>query len=207
MKNPNYNQIQKSLVRLCEQAHEAGIRHSGLSGTLCENILIEELRKIFPKLNFNRGVIKFGPENFSTQMDIVVYRGRPEFQVGGSAVISAKQVLATIEVKKWIYPKMLEELRGWVARTEAGFHKNSRRKIPIFLVTFRSHDRRNGLNWFKATKNFPTPYRYCFFGGFSHVNKRNLYPWEEAIWNKFQDSPYSGQFEKLINDIKKLKGR
>jgi len=44
----NFNEIQKELVEFSERIHEVGIRHTGLSGTICENLLIKALRNSIP---------------------------------------------------------------------------------------------------------------------------------------------------------------
>lgn len=206
------DQIQKKLVEISERAHQAGITHTGLSGMLCENILIAELRKALPGFNFDRGVVRFNTdqathkkEGLSSQIDVIIYRGKPLFAADGVVAVPVGQVLGVIEVKKWIYPKMLTLLKESIKNIHKIFKEKSGRPIPIFLVAFRIHERKaKNRGWFYKQSNFPTPYKYAFFGKFSRADKRILYPWEEEIWSKFDSSPYAGQFNKLVSDIKSL---
>jgi len=213
----DFNVVQKELVEKCERAHFEGTRHTGLSGTLCEDLLIRTLETVVPKLNFGRGVIKFGDpiakgehlsgkKDLSTQIDIIIYRGEPLFELEKSIVVPIDQVLGVIEVKKWLYPvglfrakSVLENLERQIKSISSGTGKN----IVFFLVAFRFHDRNRGATWFSEVREYSGKC-YCFFGNYSRHNGKILYPWEENIWQNFEDSPYAGQFEKLANDVMKL---
>ncbi|MCK4540450.1 hypothetical protein KAU09_04840 [Candidatus Parcubacteria bacterium] len=210
-----YNSIQKKLVELCERPHYCGIRHPSLSGTICEDLLIGYLRDLISGLKFNRGVVSFADKNkrgvelkkedFSTQQDIIVYRGQPIWYIERIAIVHISQVVCVIEVKKWTTPNALrlESKQGKkLARVKQQFDKYS---VPSFYVTYRFHDRlHNGVSWESESKKFFIDNAYCFFGKYTAQGNRNRYPWEESGWNDF-NTPCRGQFEKLVNDIKKLK--
>lgn|SRR3989338_2273758 len=213
-----FNITQKELVEACEKVHYEGLRHKGLSGTICENLLIRALRKEFPDLHFDRGVIKFSDTNvkgeelnsndLSAQLDIIIHRSIPVFEIEDSVVVHASQVLGIIEVKKWTYPKMLSPNSDLIKNIKAiqdRLVKYSKKATSVFFVTFRFHDRVNkSVNWFTNKDNLPSKYTYCFFGAFSHRDRKNLYPWEEPRWKDFENDPYAGQFKQLVHDINEL---
>src|SRR3989442_789656 len=107
----DFNETQKWLVEKSERVHEAGIRHKGLSGTICEDLLMEKLRISIPELNFGGGIVKFGnpevkgaklrEENLSSQIDIIIYHEQPAFELEKSVVVKISNVKGIIEVKKW----------------------------------------------------------------------------------------------------------
>ena len=212
-----YNKTQMWLVEMCERAHEAGFRHTGLSGTICENLLTEALRKDIPGFSFDRGIISFATnplhsipksEELSSQLDIIIYTGKPLANIGEHVIVHGSQVKGIIEVKKWLYPHSLHHAQAQLEQTKKLADQLSKTKHTIvpFLVTFRFHDRQIiKRNWFTETETFEIKNRYCFSGNFSTIKKINLYPWQEKWWNDFDSYPYAGQYEKLIEDIKKLK--
>lgn len=207
----DFNTTQKRLIEAAERAHYYGLRHKGLSGSVCEDALIDALRESVPSLHFDRGVIKFADrnifgndlktENLSTQLDIIIYSGEPIYKAGGNAVVHADDVLGVIEIKKWANPKMITYLSTCITDTE----KKISKKIRTLFVAFRFHDRsRNGVTWRTQIKNFPTPYSYCFSGTFSRENKVNLYPWEEKWWSTFDTYTYAGEYEKMVREISEM---
>jgi len=214
----SYNVIQKELINKSEKAHFEGIRHKGLSGTICENLLIKALRENIPGVNFDRGVIKFcSPElkgknirkgDISSQIDIIIYRGKPLFEIEGNVVVHISQVFGVIEVKKWTYPSTIKS-DGPVVRSinkiKRQLSDKTNRKIHIFFVTYRFSDRRNkNITWFTEKDKIPIENKYCFFGSFSTKKGWAIYPPEDPEWTNLEKGPYSSQFEKLVEDIKKL---
>lgn len=213
----DFNKTQKWLVEQSERAHEAGFRHKGLSGTICENLLTEALRKDIPEFSFDRGIISFAidptstsvsSKNLSPQLDIIIYRGKPLARIGDQVIVHESQAKGIIEVKKWLYPHSLHRAQAQLEQIKKLTDRLSKTKnvIEPFLVTFRFHDRQKiERNWFTETKNFGIKNRYCFSGKYSSVNGTNLYPWQEKWWDKFDTYPYAGEYKRLVNDIKRLK--
>jgi hypothetical protein len=194
----SFDEIQKWLVEQSERAHKEGIRHAGLSGTICENLLMLELRKSVPKLNFDGGVIKFckgkinnTKHDVSKQIDIIIYKGKPIYDIFGTIVVHSSQVLGAIEVTKWTEPKEFRKVVSSLQREEAELKNKSKKKLRLFYVTFRAS---NNLRPSKFKSHIR--HGYCFYGRTS-----GSYPWE-ARWKNF--SIYAGQYEKLVKDVKKL---
>jgi hypothetical protein len=212
-----HDDIQKRLVRDAENAHHRGLRHKGLSGAVCEDLLMKQLRRSIHSLRFDRGVIKFGDPDavgdgiadgaISPQMDVIIYNGRPKSRTFSEVVVPVSQVRVVIEVKKWGSPKMMTEtLKRELSRIQEQPKRNSRRSVPLFFVAFRYQERKKGFkSWKVARKQFSTPYAYAFAGTYSHSGKRNLYPWEEKWWKHFGKYDYRGQYERLVKDISRVK--
>jgi len=215
MKN-SCDTTQKQLVEKAERAHYEGIRHTGLSGTVCEDLLIEALRSSLEvtRLNFDRGVIKFASKEakgnelnglMSPQMDIIVYKGEPTYKTMSQVVVQGDQVKGVIEVKKWANLKtMRESVKEKIVKVRDLLNQNLEHNVPMFFVTFRYHDRGSFHNWVSAMKSFSTPHAYCFSGNFSSRGGVNLYPWEESWWNDFEHYPYRGQYGQLVRDVTML---
>lgn len=211
----SFNATQQSLIKQAELAHANGLRHSGLSGTICEDLLIRSLKKSLPNLNFSRGIIKFGDrniigadlkkDNLSTQFDVIVYKNQPIYQEAENVVVSSDDVLAVIEVKKWITLKMFGDLNANIGDILKNYRIKTKKDIAFFLVAFRCHDRHKGFAWWQEhVKILPTKFSFCFSGNYSSEDGRNLYPHEEKWWNDFGNYSYAGQYEKLVVCIKDL---
>lgn len=218
-----HNRIQKKLVEDCETVHKIGIRHSGLSGSICENLLLKQLRKSIPELNFDRGIIKCcNPKSkghdikndgdLSGQIDIIIYNGNHLRKIEDVVVVHKDNVFGAIEVKKWTQPSMLKS-KNSVYKKISNTKKLLKNEVPLFFVTFRYHDRvKDETNWFKKIEHFSTKYAYCFYGNWRHFKGESRYPWEkdnppEEIkkWDNFEeDCPYHGQYNQLVDDIKEL---
>src|SRR3989338_10667621 len=213
----NFNKTQKWLIEQSERAHEVGLRHKGLSGTICENLLTEVLRKDIPDFSFDRGIILFATnpaskpvnsKDLPPQLDIIIYEGKPLAGIGDQVVVHELQAKGIIEVKKWLFPDSLFRAQAQLEQINKLTDKlsNTKNIIEPFLVTFRFHDRKKIVRtWFTETKNFGIKNRYCFSGKYSRVNGVNLYPWQEKWWDNFEAYPYVGEYKRLVNDIKKLK--
>jgi len=141
-------------------------------------------------------------------LDVIIYKGKPIFTTEGNVVVHIRDVLGVIEVKKWTHPKMLvknSKLNKNIKNLQLILSRYSDKKIPLFFVTFRFHDRiTNSNNWFNNKKDLSAQYAYCFFGAFSRDRNRNIYPWEEHRWKNFEKDPYASQFKQLVNDITAL---
>jgi len=213
-----YDQIQKKLVEKCEKVHEAGMRHSGLSGTIVENLLIKELNGNIKKFNFDRGVIKFckkkgrnlREKTLHKQYDVIIYKGESANKFGDNVVVNIDHVKGVVEVKKWACSgnlKMGNSVYKRIKESSKLLKKESKRKIPVFFVAFRFHDKKKGKEgWSDSIKKFSTQNVYCFFGEYSKSGGYK-YPWEEGErWDKFsQKSGYGGEFQKLVKKIKNLR--
>ena len=209
------NFVQKKLIKQAELAHAHGLRHPGLSGTICEDLLLKTLRTLLPQFNFDRGIIKFGDVNkigndlkkgnLSTQFDIIVYKNKPLYREADSVIVHSDNVLAVIEVKKWITLKMFSDLKESINKIKKNYKNKTGRELKFILVAFRCHDRGKGIEWWKEhVKILPTKYSVCFSGNFSHKNGVNLYPHEEKWWKNFDQYSYAGQHNCLINYIRSL---
>jgi len=206
-----YNQIQKKFIELPERAHYQGIRHRGLTGTACEDLLIRALKKEVPALSFNRGVIKLNRkesvgrqinsrQDLSSQIDVIIYKGKPLHKLESSVIVHVDQVLGVIELKKWVYPRTLPSIYDKLQEEGAKINQKAKKKIALFLVVFRLGDKTiagDKLVYIQKYKNL-----YCFYGG-------GAYPWQEKErWAKFYDknrNPYLGQFQSLLKAIGNLK--
>ncbi len=162
--SPNFwNKIQADLVIVCEKPHEYGIRHKGLSGFIVEQFLMEQLRKIFPVVNFDIGIIANTEEkivNFesddkrlSNQIDIICYHGEPERRMFDVIIVPTRKVLAVIEVKKKIIEKELPKIFKKV--------KQFLPKEKMIFVGFRSTF---PLNELKEMANKQLGHPAFFFG-------------------------------------------
>jgi len=213
----SFDAAQKELIDKAERAHYEGIRHKGLSGSVCEDLLIEALRDSFTssRLNFDRGMIKFAAARtrgqglagaMSSQMDIMVYEGEPVYRTLSQAIVHISKVKGVVEIKKWTHSKMMRaSVKEKIERTHTLLEQKAGRNIPLFFVTFRYHDRGNFENWRSAVAAFSTPLAYSFSGRFTGRGGVNLYPWQESWWNDFEHYPYRGQYERLVKDLSKLK--
>lgn len=210
-----WNRIQSKLVRRSEEPHFHGLRHKGLSGTICEDLLIKELRRAIPALRFDRGVVKFvnptirgnelKAEDLSSQFDIIIYRGKPVYHSAANAVIYAGNVLGVIEVKKWAYAEMLLVIRRDLVGLAELFTKKTGHRIPSFFVAFRYHDGQRGLrSWNLVRRQLPTKYTFAFSGHYSRQEGQNLYPWMERWWKHFESYVYANQYERLVSAIQNL---
>lgn len=209
----DFNKIQKRLVEESELLHYHGVRHTGLSGTTCEDLLLKELRKLVPEINFGRGVIKlkndiFGSDlkirHLSTQMDIIIYKNKPIFNSGSVIVVEPSNVLGIIEVKKWLHPTDNHRAKSLIDGLNNV--KKVIPNVPIFLVGFRVYCKRADNDWFEKVKTYPTKFIYAFDGKYTASGGVVRYPWEEDNWQNFDDTPYSNQLQKLVNDIHGLLG-
>lgn len=207
----NYNQIQKDLVRICEEAHYHGVRHKGLSGALCEDALIRVLKEEFPNLGINRGVIKFDSsklgndlktQDLSTQFDIVIYKNKPFYISEGVVVIERQNTLAVIEVKKWIHPNENSRADNLIRNNKKV--KNILGDIPLFLVAYRAYTPLDLYIWNHRFIKYGVDDVFIFFGNYSSEKGKNFYPWEEKIWENFEKSPFAGELERLIGSINNL---
>lgn len=204
-----FDKRQKELVEFCERVHEIGIRHTGLSGSLCEDALLRYLRKDIPEMQFYKGHIKKSDliGKPYPQLDIIICKNNyvPNKKLKRISdvinIVPIEHVKGVIEVKKWAYPKMVGSINTSfkMLRREIGT------SMPCFFVTFRFHDskKNKARNWDHVRAKFKHVDPYCFFGQYS-TEAKNLYPWEEGCWKNFsRDCRYSGQYARLVQNIKK----
>jgi len=213
----DFNKIQKELVLECEKLHCEGVRHPGLSGSACENLLMEKLRKSIPDLKFDRGIIKICKEetkgksiekdDISPQIDIIIYQGKEIKKYEGFVIVHKENVLGVIEVKKWTSKQALEE-KNSSDKKKTNLQKLKKLKDllgskPIFYVSFRAWGK--AKDWFDAIENLKDKgiKFYCFYGAV----RKGEYPWNEKRWNNFEnkeENRYIGQYKELIENILKL---
>ncbi len=211
------NKIQRDLIEQSERPHFEGLRHAGLSGTICENALIKALKKSVPSLNFNRGMIKFCKKDLvgaglkggdlSTQIDIIIYKGEPLYRtVDDYVIVHISNVLGVVEVKKWSYPKMIEVIKNSLGEMKDKLISLGFPNIEMFFVSFRFHDRKKTpQSWFSQITSIPDfIHSYCFAGGFLAKGGINNYPWQETWWDDFDNYRYAGQYAKLIRNIERF---
>jgi hypothetical protein len=157
----SYNDEQLKLVKKSELAWYEGLRHKGVSGDVCELLLMNYLKKQFPNLNFGKGQIKKSnakgeklkkeKTNLSEQIDIICYTGKSlldKKSFGNYVVVNKDQVKFTIEVKKWTGPADYS-LEKTHAKNAGKLVKNLIKIIDFtnkdnILVSFRYHGRKNG---------------------------------------------------------------
>lgn len=212
-----FNSQQKKLVEFVEKVHETGIRHGGLSGTLCEDYLITSIINNIDQLSFCRGQIILPSNNreviSSPQFDIIIYDKAYKTNIIADYLpwsltnaIPLKYVKGVIEVKKWSSGKMFDWNSG-VNASIRNFRKNVSNSLPYFFVSYRVFDRHDVTlkTWYELTRKLQTKYAYCFFGQFTRNKEEscNRYPWQEEGWDVFK-TIYDGQYQKLIKDIKLL---
>lgn len=209
-----WNQVQQRLVELSERVHYHGIRHAGLCGAIYEDVLIGELQKAIPQLRFGRGIIKFAPttdfgkallpQQLSGQVDVIVFRGDPQFEVQNAVAVHIEQVAAVIEVKKWQNLSDTPARKNDIVKWKDLLLKHSGRPIPVFLVTYRFEDRGKPANWMEFQAGIPSDHVYAFYGGLTRKRSISLYPWEEDKWATFNGHTYAGQLGRLVRDLDAL---
>lgn len=216
MNSNYYNQTQKQIVELCEKANYYGIRHKGLSGTVCEDVLTNALKRDVADFKFGRGVIKFSKNlgadiktknDLSPQIDILIYKGEPIINIHNTVVVDISQVAGIIEVKKWLFPKNMSRAQETIGKLKLLIEElknKTSKEVKIFLVAIRFHDRFTiDVNFFSELKKYPASNTYCFYSHYSKdVNGKILFPWEDKDWDNFNESMYAKQYEKLVNDIR-----
>lgn len=176
-----WNKLQASLVIECEKPHEFGIRHKGSSGYISEEILKEFLKKVFPLVNFDMGVViktareengnfprilnfDFSDKKLSPQSDIICYIGKPYREMHGIVVVPARNVLVVIEVKKWISQTQLNTFFETRVDQMLDFLEPQRKNF--LFIAFRFDVADVLLQEYVNNENLPVP---CFF--FSNNNK------------------------------------
>lgn len=142
-----YDRIQYELVVGCEKPHELGLRDTGISGDVCRRLLGDFLQREFPHLHFDCGIVssaetrptiyEHSSKALGPQTDIIVYSGSPYERIYEYAVVPKRQVIATIEVKKWLGVDAFE-------KKPRSFNDQLRKLreftgSPVFLAAFRHH--------------------------------------------------------------------
>jgi len=209
-----YNQDQLGLVDKCEEAWYYGLRHAGISGEIAEALLTEYLRKKFPKLYFFKGIVKekdlVGRElrkagTHRKQIDIIASKSKPDYENAGFGVTTKDKVLCCIEVKKWVAPK---DFTGIRQSKENQPHNKQILRIkkeigkPVIYVGFRYHNRirnPNSLSMENIKKLSKADATFILSG------KTKAAPREIGWPEQLEKALYSGELERLVNYISKLK--
>ncbi len=194
-----YDSIQCELVIQCEKPHKIGLRHTAISGDVTSRLLIGFLKKEFPRLRFNSGVVstavpkparyKSSSKALGPQIDIIVYRGRLYDSIFDYAVVPQKRVILAIEVKKWIAPKNFASKRkgtnGQLLRLKRFTGK------PVVLVGFRHHGNLQAIR------------RKRVADGVFVFSKASRHDYPDASENFRQRFIYSGELLRLCRKIRR----
>lgn len=192
----DYDKIQRKLVIKSEKAHMYGVRGTMLSGQVNEKLLRHLLSKECRNLSFDSGAVTLVPlkelrkhggprgNKRSRQIDIIVYRGKPKWRLDDVISIPRKQVILSIEVKKWITANQ----RSWKSINKIIYDLKKVLGRPVIFVAFRHHG-----NFDKIKKLSKADETYIF------SRKTNGYPWEDH-----SDWLYHGELGKLIETVKKV---
>jgi len=195
----DYQRIQLDIIVKSEKPHEFGLRHRGISGSICSWILRDFLRKEFPHTNFDEGIVckakrkgSYLSDQFSPQVDIIVYHGDPWEKLYEYVVVPTKNVFLIIEVKKWISKgdvnKSDIKINSQISKFRNVLNK------PIFLVAFRTTSDIQHLKVKSIANN-----TYIFSKGL-----QDNYPdYVENFQNKHL---VNNELECLVHDIKKIIG-
>ncbi len=196
--NMNYDRIQRDLVIESERAHMYGIRGTMLSGQVNEKLLRKCLGKLLsnacPDLSFDSGAVTLVPlkklkkhreprsNQRSPQIDIIVYRGKPKWRQDDVMSIPKKQVVLTIEVKKWITTnsKRWKKINGVIYDLRKVLGK------PVLFVAFRHHGDFNDIKKLSHAD-----------GTYVFSRATDGYPGEDD-----SDWLHSGELDKLLQTIR-----
>ncbi|TRX34976.1 hypothetical protein FNW52_12605 [Flavobacterium sp. ZT3R18] len=198
------NNRQIELVEFSEKIYHSGLRHTGMNGSLYEDIFIQFLREDLPQFAFFKGQIVH--ENItSLQYDIMICKKETPHEEFLRKVnpyvniVNRKNCLGVIELKKWSFPKMI--LSDGVIQNSYTSFKNSFPELKYFFVSLRFKDRKNDLQktWINLKTQLNTDGNFCFFGRTEPKDEEWLFPWRTEIINKHE--AYFGEYENLIQTI------
>jgi hypothetical protein len=196
---------QIELVEFSEKIYHLGLRHTGINGSLYEDLFIKILREELPKFDFYKGQIK-GEIKPSPQYDILICKkDTPQIDFLREVnplvnIVDAKNCYGVIELKKWAYPKMINET-GEIQNAYYHF-KILHPTLKYFFVALRFKDRKKGsTNWNNLKIGLNVDGKFCFFGRTEHSDQEWL-PWTEKLIKKHEN--YDFEFEKLIEMISNL---
>jgi hypothetical protein len=142
------DRVQAQMIYDAEIAHFKGFRSSTIVGERIENLLIDKLRRLFPKLKFGKGNIipeneieedgfvkvrSRGKGNARPQTDIIIFR-KGIFEDHNYSTVKENEVVLAIEVKKWLNPKDYEK---YTEGNQARLWKKHYPQIPRLIVGFR----------------------------------------------------------------------
>lgn len=192
--------LQCHLVHQSERAHEQGLRARGISGQICERLLTSILRRRFPRVAFDSGVVKLTEKatrleqnkDLSNQVDIIAYRGKPSFKMSGFAVVPKRQVLCVFEVKKWTSPSDMTDPKKYNRQIAA--LRSSIRK-PVLLVTFRHHH--GSMSKESLVSHSRADYTYVFSKSTGY-----RYPWQVKHFES--RGLYRGELHRLLRNLGRI---
>ena len=192
----NMQQVQDGIVDFSERLHKLGLRHSGLSGQLCEQLLKRELVKD-THLQYTTGQIILDNGKSSPQIDLIMHQTRIENAICSISkdinVVPLHDVVGVVEVKKWTFPKMAAS----IAESMAAIQKSIGWDIPLFHVSIRHKDRHSFQNWESFREGLTGIHCFCFYGAYHSKNGKAIYPFEETE----RGLSYNGQYEALVRSI------
>lgn len=201
----DYDKIQENLWWEADQSYRAGLRNTTLSGRICEELLIESLRKCIPNLKFNSGQIILkdtskvkNEKEMSSQIDIIVYEGEAH-KYGEIVSVEKEKVILVIEVEKRIKSKNetvnIEKYEQKLNNLWEKLDKNIL-KDKIFLVVFFSSSIHSPERIKELVDSKLKPYNCYIFC--AEKGKKKIKSGEEGKIS------YENEFERLVNDIKNL---
>ena len=188
--------VQNEIVDYSERLHKLGLRHSGLSGQLCEQLLKRELTKD-TQLFYTTGQVTSGNRKSSPQIDLVIHKKPIHNEITKLSkdvnVVPRYDVVGIIEVKKWTFPKMALD----IAKKMTVIRRYVKADIPLIHVSIRHKDRHTFVKWEDFERNMKGIQCFCFYGTYRSKNGKAIYPFEE----KERGKSYDGQYEALVNFI------
>jgi len=190
-----FDKEQVDLVWESEEPWYYGLRGHSISGSICEKLLLNFLRKNIKGLKFSSGMItksykkgkdlsEFG--GISPQIDIIVFRNGPLYESQDSVIVHEKDVVCTIEIKKWTSKPDNEQISKLKEKV----------KKPLIYVAFRLHKK---LSYDIFKKECNADYTFIF----SKDSNGNPV---EALESKedFFEYIYSGELKQLVETLKKF---
>lgn len=196
-----FDKEQIDLVWESEEAWYRGFRGPGISGSICEKLLLSFLRKNIKELKFSSGVItrsyekgkKLHKEELSPQIDIIAFKNEPLYQLEDFVIVHEKDVVCIIEVKKWV-------TRAGIFPPKEYYIKQIRRlkekvKKPLIFVAFRHHKSLTYEEFKNSDPNsifiFSKPTKGCPL---------------EVLKSKedFFEYIYSGELKQLVDTLRKF---
>jgi hypothetical protein len=204
-----YDIRQIELVEFGEQVYHSGLRHKGINGNLYEDILIKYLREDIPELSFFKGQIR--TDNISSnQYDILICKKDTKQLAflkdisNNINVINPDDCLAVVELKKCAYPRVVSS--GGAINVACKNFKKSFSNLKYVFVCFRFEEGKNKIEntWKNHKHSTYTDDCFCFWGNVFSEDQEWDFPWINNRKLIQRNHKYLGEYERLINYIRKL---
>lgn len=105
-----------------------------LNGDVYEIALRQSLKRMFPDNKYGYGVVYQDELNRSGEIDIIIYKGNPDFEIRDLVVVNPKLVKAVIQVKGYI-PNPKTDLDTIVDNLNSAIKLNPNIKGYCFTIT------------------------------------------------------------------------